>query len=501
MKKKAISGLRGERYRGIREFLKEFRRSRSGVLGLAMILAFAVISAYATVRYPYSEVIKWNEPRLWKENPTNVPPTWIQTIVNKALPETATYVAPENTKANLTYRGATSIITTVDHLLSFRYSYGETPTNVIVSFKVQYNKSSPSVILTWIKPDGTNIELVSFILERGVVGPPYFITNDLFPLYDDQIKRNLAAFLRTAFNLTQAGELESNMVLKVLFGTNQSIISSGPVEVLKGSYRLRLSFQSFNLVSDFPSSNPVDDIQTFKMVLTGKVYGAMGTDDKGRDLFIGILWGAPIALLIGLLTSVISVAIGVFLGIFSGFYGGTVDNAIQRVTDYFLILPVLPLLIFLSFILGTTGGRSIWVLIVLLSVFGWPGITKVVRSLALQIRESGYVEAARALGASNFSVLLRHLLPQTLPYAFANIALSVPGVIFAEASLSFLNLGDPVLPTWGKILGDAQMGGAAVAGYWWWVLIPGLCIILVAMSFALLGNALDRILTPRLRKR
>jgi len=356
------------------------------------------------------------------------------------------------------------------------------------------------MILTWIKPDGVSIDLANFIMERGVGEPPYHnITKDLFPIYDAQIKRNIATYLKTSFNL--AKDLQPNDVLTVLFGTNQSITGSSPMQVQKGQYRLRLSFQSFNLASDFPISNPIDDIESFKLVLTGKVYGIMGTDSLGRDLFIGILWGAPIALLIGILTSVISVAIGVFLGIFSGFYGGRVDNAVQRVTDYFLILPVLPLLIFLSFVFGTAGGRSIWLVITLLAVFGWPGITKVVRSIALQIRESGYVEAARALGASNMRILVRHILPQTLPYAFANIALSVPGFIFAEASLSFLGLGDPVLPTWGKILGDAQAGGAAVAGYWWWVLTPGLMIVLVAMSFALLGNALDRILTPRLRRR
>lgn len=468
-------------------------------MGLIMILGFTAISVYATVRYPYSEVMKWNDPRNWTENPTNVPPTWIQGIIGKALPETATYVPAPNTKANLTYRGATAIITTVDQLLTFRYNFDDTPTNVIISLTTQYSLKSPEVILTWIKPDGTNIKLADYVLERGVGDPPYHdITDNLFPVYDAQIKRNIADYLKTTFNVTV--DLQPQRVLAVLFGTNESITSSS-IEILKGQYRLRLSLQSYNLASDFPSSNPIDDIQSLRLVVTGKVYGFMGTDSLGRDLFIGILWGAPIALMIGILTSVISVAVGVFLGVFSGFYGGVVDNILQRITDYFLILPLLPLLVFLSFVLGSAGGRSIWLLIFLLSVFGWPGITKVVRSLALQIRESGYVEAARALGASNMRILVRHLLPQTLPYAFANIALSVPGFIFAEASLSFLGLGDPILPTWGKILGDAQIGGAAVAGYWWWVLIPGVCIVLVAMSFALLGNALDRILTPRLRRR
>lgn len=334
-------------------------------------------------------------------------------------------------------------------------------------------------------------------METGVGQPPYYnVSKDLYPVADKQIKASLASFLQASFNRTI--DPDNVNTLEVLFGTNKSLSGTVPFQILKGTYHLRISYASYNSASDFPSGKPlVDDIKSLQLVLSGRVYGLMGTDSWGRDLLVGILWGAPAALIIGLLTSIVSVAIGVFLGVLSGFYGGRVDDVVQRITDYFLILPFLPLLIFLSFILHP----SIWNLIWLLSVFGWPGITKVVRSIALQIRESGYVEAARALGASNIRILVRHVLPQALPYTFANIALSVPSAIFAEASISFLGLGDPVIPTWGKILGDAQTAGAVIGGYWWWVLIPGLCIILVAMSFALLGNALDRILTPKLRRR
>jgi peptide/nickel transport system permease protein len=499
MKKKSMFGR--ERYRGFQEFLNEFRRSKSGLIGLIMIIAFIVISVYATVRYPYSEVQKWNDVRYWTNNPSTVPPTWIQYLINKAEPETVTYVAPEKNKIKLIYPEnasvqTTAVVVTVEQQVLFRYDFDETPSNVIISMAVQYSKSSPSMIVTWVKPDGTKIELENFIMERGVGEPPYYnISKTFYPVYDAQLKRNLQLFLKDEFNKTVA--LEQVKPLEVLFGTNQSLLGSTQFQVQNGTYRLKLSFQSYNLRSDFPDVNVIDDIGNFQLILDGRVYGVMGTDLYGRDLFMGILWGAPVALLIGLLTSVVSVGIGVFLGVLSGFYGGRVDEIVQRVTDYFLILPFLPLLIFLSFVIRP----SIWNLIWLLSLFGWSGITKVVRSLALQIRESGYVEAARALGASKMRILVRHVLPQTLPYAFANLALSVPAVIFGEAALSFLGLGDPVLPTWGKILGEAQTGGAAVGGYWWWVLIPGVCIILVAMSFALLGNALDRILTPRLRRR
>jgi peptide/nickel transport system permease protein len=494
---------KSERYRGLRDFLGELRRSRSGLIGLIMIFAFIIISVYSTAEFPYSKAQEWNDRRYWTNNPTSVPPAWIQYVTNRALPETMFYRAPNSTKTRVRYNGTTSIVIGIDQSLSFRYTFDDTPTNVIISMNVQFSKSAPKITITWVKPPenagahATSIELAKFNMALGAGQPPYYnVSEDLYPVADKEIKGKLAYFLQTSFNRTI--DPDNIDTLEVLFGTNKSLSGTAPFQILKGTYHLRISYESYNSALDFPSGKPlIDDIKSLQLVLGGRVYGLMGTDSWGRDLFAGILWGAPAALVIGLLTSVVSVAIGVFLGVLSGFYGGRVDDVVQRITDYFLILPFLPLLIFLSFILRP----SIWNLIWLLSVFGWPGITKVVRSIALQIRESGYVEAARALGASRMRILLRHVLPQTLPYTFANVALSVPGAIFAEASISFLGLGDPVIPTWGKILGDAQAAGAVIGGYWWWVLIPGLCIILVAMSFALLGNALDRILTPKLRRR
>jgi peptide/nickel transport system permease protein len=494
---------KSERYRGLQEFLNEFRRSKSGLLGLIMILAFVAISAYSAVEYPYSRAEVWNNQKYWLGNPISVPPVWIQYLINRALPQTMHLTAPNGTKIGpVRANGTSTIFEFVDQSLSFDYDFDDTPSNVIISMSVNFSKSSPTITITWVKPPEnagaheTDIVLEKFNMPPGAGEAPYYnVSQNLYPVADKGIKTTLASFLQTSFNKTV--NPDDVNTLEVLFGTNESLLGLAPFQVLKGTYHLTITYVSYNSAFEFAGKPLIDNINSLQLILGGKVFGLMGTDSWGRDLFVGILWGAPAALIIGLLTSVVSVAIGVFLGVLSGFYGGRIDDVVQRITDYFLILPFLPLLIFLSFILHP----SIWNLIWLLSLFGWPGITKVVRSIALQIRESGYVEAARALGASNIRILMRHVLPQALPYTFANIALSVPGAIFAEASISFLGLGDPVIPTWGKILGDAQANGAVIGGYWWWVLIPGLCIILVAMSFALLGNALDRILTPKLRRR
>jgi peptide/nickel transport system permease protein len=140
------------------------------------------------------------------------------------------------------------------------------------------------------------------------------------------------------------------------------------------------------------------------------------------------------------------------------------------------------------------------VLVGFLMVFGWVGIAKVARSMSLQIKTRGYVEAATMMGQKNSKIVLRHILPQLLPYAFASIAISVPAAITTEAGLSFLGLGDPSFPTWGQILHDANVYGAASRGLWWWILPPGVMIAITGLAFVFIGNALDSIVNPKLKR-
>ena len=204
-----------------------------------------------------------------------------------------------------------------------------------------------------------------------------------------------------------------------------------------------------------------------------------------------------IALLIGVLTAVLSVWIGGLYGITNAYAEGLKSMLMQRINEIVYSIPVLPLLILLSAIFKP----SIWILILLLVVFSWSGISIVVRSMGLQIKEQTYIEAAKAVGAGSLRIVLRHMLPQILPYMFASMALSVPVAILTEASISFLGLGDVSKPTWGQILHDANVHQAALNGMWWWVIPPGLAIALVGLTFVLIGSALDKILNPKLRHR
>ena len=133
-------------------------------------------------------------------------------------------------------------------------------------------------------------------------------------------------------------------------------------------------------------------------------------------------------------------------------------------------------------------------------IFGWVGIAKVARSMSLQIKTRGYVEAATMMGQRDSKMILKHILPQLLPYAFASVAISVPAAITTEAGLSFLGLGDPSFPTWGQILHDANTFGATARGLWWWIVPPGIMIAITGLAFVFIGNALDSIINPKLKR-
>ncbi len=233
-----------------------------------------------------------------------------------------------------------------------------------------------------------------------------------------------------------------------------------------------------------------------KFIVGGKVYGLFGTDELRRDLTIGIVWGAPLALFIGIAVAVLAVIIGLIYGVVAGYRGGNMDEIMMRANDIVYALPALPLLILLAVFIG----KSIFLMVGYLIIFSWVGIAKVSRSMALQIKNMQYVEAAELIGQSNFKIIFKHIVPQLLPYTFASIAISVPGAIITEAGLSFLGLGDPTLPTWGQILHDANVYGASARGLWWWIIPPGAMIAVTGLAFVLIGNALDAIVNPRMRK-
>lgn len=233
------------------------------------------------------------------------------------------------------------------------------------------------------------------------------------------------------------------------------------------------------------------------MLLPPSAHHWLGTDDMGRDVLANLMSGARISLLIGTMATLISMVIGTLVGIASGYFGKAVDNVLMRLTDFFLVIPWLPLMMVLAAILGT----SIWNIILVIGITSWAGTARVVRSQTLSVKERQFVERTVSLGAGSWHIMLRHILPNVFPLIFANTVLIAATAILSETTLSFLGLGDPSRASWGMMLHYAFESGAASSNAYWYYLPPGICVVLVVLSFALMGYAFDEIMNPKFKER
>ena len=230
---------------------------------------------------------------------------------------------------------------------------------------------------------------------------------------------------------------------------------------------------------------------------TPSEFAPLGTDNLGRSVWAQFVWGARISLLVGLAATLIAIVIGSVVGILAGFYRGLGSSILMRLTEWFLVIPFLPLAIVLAAILGP----SVRNIILVIGITSWPSTARVVRAQVLTLKERLYVERSRALGASNRHLIGRHIFPNVSPIILANLTLTVPIAILSETTLAFLGLGDPTRASWGKMLDEAFRAGALSRNAWWYFLPPGLGIMAVVMAFTLIGTALEEILDPRLRER
>lgn len=223
----------------------------------------------------------------------------------------------------------------------------------------------------------------------------------------------------------------------------------------------------------------------------------LGTDEYGRSVLTLLIWGARVSLLVGLMATVISMGLGTVIGIASGFFGGRTGGILYRLTEWFLVIPFLPL----ALVLATLLGGSLYTIGFVIGVTSWPGTALLIRAQTLSIKSRPYMERARVLGAGNWHQMGRHILPNVMPMVFANTTLTVAGAILAETTLSFLGFGDPTRVSWGTMLDSAFSNGALTLGAWWFLFPPGICVVLVVLSFTLVGQSLEEIFNPRLKKR
>ncbi|MGQ4513073.1 ABC transporter permease subunit [Streptomyces sp. DW26H14] len=219
----------------------------------------------------------------------------------------------------------------------------------------------------------------------------------------------------------------------------------------------------------------------------------LGTDQAGRNVLLLMIWGSRESLRVGIIATVLTVVIGAGIGIVAGHYGGFVGRALMHVTDWFIALPSLPLAISLAAVLGQ-GETSITIAIAATS---WTATARLVRAQTLAVEARPFVDRARALGAGDWQIMVRQVLPNVTPLILVSSTLTVAGALLSEATLTFLGLGNPASITWGELLNSAFFNGAFTADAWWCLLPPGLAILVVVLGFTLTGRAVEHVLDPR----
>jgi len=219
-----------------------------------------------------------------------------------------------------------------------------------------------------------------------------------------------------------------------------------------------------------------------------------GTDYLGEDILSELIYGGRISMTVGLIVAALSTGVGTLVGVVAGYYMKTIDEALMRLTDIVLILPPLPLMIILAAYLGP----SLQTVIFVLTVTAWPSVARVVRSQTLSLRERPFVDSARVAGASDIRIVTKILLPNLASIIAANAVLMVTTAIVGEAALDFIGLGDITTVSWGTMLYWAQ-SYAPFNGAWWWVVAPGICIVLVGLAFVLVSISIENVFNPKLR--
>ncbi|GAB3832835.1 ABC transporter permease [Kribbella italica] len=220
----------------------------------------------------------------------------------------------------------------------------------------------------------------------------------------------------------------------------------------------------------------------------------LGTDESGRSVLLMIWWGSRTSLLIGFLAALLSMVIGTVLGIVAGHFRGWIGAVVLRITDWFLVLPSLVTALVLAAILGGSTAT----IVVAIGVTSWPSTARLIRAQTLAVEARPYIERSTALGGGHWHIATRHVLPNVAPLLLASTTLEVASAIVTESTLAFLGISANKT-SWGTMLRGSYDWGAATSGAWWYILVPGLCIVAVVMAFTLCGRALETVLNPRLR--
>lgn len=469
-------------YRSRRSLWRAFFRSWQGCVGLGIIAVFGVLAVCAPLLTPYHPLHDYELAT------TMARPAWMRYFpAYRNLPVTQERVLWTDVDARHSDERWTrgQIGDGGDSLISIRADHvgdGDGPVPFVWQHVFEYHHAPPHTFIFTIP--------YAFEGDPGVVG---------------RVRLELETVRGQVLELWASPELRGDVPLRVqridsrdrrlavqlgfdFFDNLASQLFAEP-----GTYTVRLRFE---LDGVNEASSATFYLGESRLRIPGDLHGLLGADHVGSDLWSQWLYGARTSLWVGFVTAITAVVIGTCVGLISGYWGGWIDELLMRIADVMLSIPVLPVMV----VVAATVGKHMGNVIILLALFSWMGTARVVRSATLTLRKQTFVEAARAAGATPFYIVRKHILPHTFGLIFASLVLQVPGAITAEATLSFLGMGDPSMATWGRMLHHARNFGAFAELAWWWILPPGLSITLLSIGLLWVGNTVDDIFHHRIRR-
>ena len=509
-------------YLSIRNFWKEYKRHKIGLIGLVMLLFYVGMAVFA----PY---LATTDP-----SPTNtvaphfLAPSWMSifdpngVVTGEYMPDPY-FVNPP------------TIVTTGPYADQFSFAHYQNPINATKSYvNLTWSYTANSGVFIQPDPQKQRPDSTSFIYLNQTLHWPYErMPSDVNITFEYGVTLNgdfktetyggimFKVFIwlvdssgnwrrvyqssppytpiiqdrRINLNYFDVAEAWGGMVL------NKQGVQEDPRDDLTVAIGISPTSNFYDFFGDHPwtyyNGSVTLQINELSLVAYGEYYGVLGSTDKGADAWSQLVYGSRISLTIGILSTLLSTFVGVTVGVTAGYWGGRIDEILMRIVDFLLVIPGLPLMMILAAFLGP----SVENIIIVIAIFGWTGTSRIMRSQVMAEKNKAYVESARAIGASDTYIMYRHIFPNTFNLLFADMTLGVVSSILSESGLAFLGLTDPSQPSWGRMLADAQGSGGFSRGAWWVVVFPGLMITLLSLAFTFVGHTIDQVLNPRLRER
>ncbi len=427
-----------------RRNIKLLLRNSNVIAGLVLLSFIIALCILAFVKYGWV-LGKWCDYTFWETYyPRGAAPSWISIFTGKTyMPYMNKYISCN--RSNIC-------------IFTINYTYDEPPQDI--DFIVYKTAGLGNITLYVVLPNGTKIP----------------VDNSITTSSETSLSIASGKYLVEMFNM-----LPGSLVTFKLFKIGG-----------RGVYKFIVVSKGVKIIG-------------MRVIVKSQVFGLLGTDIYGRDLWAGLVWGAPISLMVGFVAALVSTAIAVILGILSGYYGFFsrifnifslyfISEALVWTYDVIINFPALILLILISIAYGKPSPFEV---ALILGLLGWGGTARVVHVIAQQTAATPFVEAERSIGVSDLRIMFKHVLPHAMPYVLIRTILSIPAAIITEAVLSFLGLSSPFYPTWGRMLEAAEP--YLQCGYWWWWVPPGLMLAIICLAFVLIGRGLEEVLNPRLR--